>query len=412
VKADPTEPVDPELEEIRRLKLKHQDAVRQLEQQEQEQLGARGKTPAAAWLEFSDLFDHALALGEQYGTGFPTVDRYTDGGLPRATICTIQGKPGIGKTLVATQIARALGKHCAVACLFADEGLTGARIRIGQQLGLERTRMRRPDDVATKAATRALAESTKFFRFLQPRTATSTIEFLAEDFDRIAPPELPRVWLIDSAQVVKSERSSTEGRRIQVSDVVWRVRELADKYQAIALLVSQVNRGAYSSRDKTKRVDDLAAGAESSAIEYASELILHVDGDPKKKIEIRAPKNRLGYGETFQFACSCDFPSATFHELDAATVEEAERVELEKKRGLDTDAQAKIMLDVIKRNPGLTTGAWEEASGKTRRQVRLDARAKLQADGKVFFEGTKGKSLVWYAGNPARSASDDPEGDE
>jgi hypothetical protein len=392
---------DPVLQEIRRKKAERARQLQELEQLEREQLGSATPDVVIApplWLEYRDLFDSALALGQQYSTGFPSIDKYTDGGLAQATICTIQGKPGIGKTLVATQIARSLGVRCAVACLFADEGLTGARIRIGQQLGLDRGRMRRPSEFDTRQAENALKESTVFWRFLQPRTRTSTVEFMARDFDRIAPKELPRVLLIDSAQVVKSEKASTEGKRVQVSDVVWRIRELADEYKAIVLLVSQVNRGAYASRDKEKRVDDLAAGSESSAIEYASELILHVDGDPKNKVEIRSPKNRYGFGETFSLSGTYDFPTATLRELDQTAVEEEERSAAEKKRQADTDAAAEHMFNILRRNPGLPTRSWDEASGQMRKQTRIDARAKLQAEGRIFFEGSRGHSLVWYVG--------------
>lgn len=370
---------DPALTEIRNTR---QDLARRLheaEEIEREYLGNAGRSPL--WLEFSDLFDAALTLGEQYPTGFPTVDQFTDGGLARATVCTIQGKPGIGKTLVATQIARALGKRCAVAALFADEGLTGARIRIGQQLGLERKRMRRPDDVAKAAACKALKDQAIFWRFLQPRSKNSTVEFMAQDFERIAPEGLPRVWLIDSAQVVKSERGSKEGKRVQVSDVVWRVRELADEYKAIALLVSQVNRGSYAKKNKDERTEDLAAGSESSAIEYASELILHVDGDPKDKIEIRCPKNRYT-GQPFSAWCSVDFPTATYHEIDAVAVEtEATAAVQERHRALEDRID-----DLLKTQPdGYLTGT-VKARVKARAADVLAALNRMVDDGRLVMD--------------------------
>jgi KaiC/GvpD/RAD55 family RecA-like ATPase len=389
-----TEAADPILAEIQAAKAQKLQEIRELETIERDQLGALGAH--SLWLEYDDLFDQALTLGEQYPTGFPTIDRFTDGGLAQATMCTIQGKPGIGKTLVATQIARSLARKCAVACLFADEGLTGARIRIGQQLGLERQRMRRPDDVARVAAVRALKERAIFWRFLQPRSKLSTVEFMAKDFDRLAPEGLPRVWLIDSAQVVKSENEAREGRRIQVSDVVWRVRELADEYKAIALLVSQVNRGSYSKKNKDERVDDLAAGSESSAIEYASELILHVDGNPKEKIEIRCPKNRYT-GDTFSAWCTADFPTATYNEIDAVSVDAERTAAIAAKQEANTKAAGERMLDLIKRNPGMTSRHIDDALGKMRRQTRLEARAWLQEAGLIFFEGDKGTALRWYA---------------
>jgi len=306
---------------------------------------------AKLWLEYRDLFDAALAVGEQFGTGFPTVDKHTDGGLARGTMTVIQGKPGIGKTLVATQIAKALAPRCAVAALFADEGLAGARVRIGQQIGQDRRKMRRPDTLARDEATRAFGAQAAFWRFLQPRSPRATIETLAEEFDRMAPPGMPRVWLLDSAQVIRAEGSSRQpDRRLRTSDVIWRTRELADNYGAIALLVSQVGRAAYGSKDKDKRVEDLAAGLETSAIEYAAELILHIDGNPKKQVEIRCAKNRYT-GDLFNVPCRIDFPTATFHELDVNALEQEKEQEHEVEIH---EAKKKVLIEVT-RNPGITS---------------------------------------------------------
>jgi hypothetical protein len=389
---------DPVLEEIRAIKRQKLADLAEIEQIEREQLAEHNHgRENPLWLDFSDLFDAALTLGQQFSTGFPTIDRFTDGGLARSTVCTIQGKPGIGKTLVATQIARALGKHCAVAALFADEGLTGARIRLGQQLGLERLRMRRPDELAKAQACRALKDQSLFWKFLQPRSTNSTVEFMAQDFDRIAPPELPRVWLIDSAQVVKSEAASKEGRRVQISDVVWRIRALADQYKAIALLVSQVNRGSYSKKNPEERVEDLAAGSETSAIEYASELILHIDGDPKTKIEIRCPKNRYT-GETFSSWCLCDMPSATFHELDKTQTDADDLAAADSIRTKKITEIAKRMEAILASNPALTNRQWKEIYGPITNQLWFDARALLEKELRVFYDGKTGTTVRWYVG--------------
>jgi len=347
---------------------------------------------AKLWLEYRDLFDAALAMGEQYPSGFPTVDKFTDGGLARGTLTVIQGKPGAGKTLVATQIARALSPRCAVAALFADEGLAGARIRIGQQLGLERRRMRRPDEMAREDASRAMSSQAAFWRFLQPRSARATVETLAEEFDRMAPVGLPRVWLLDSAQVLRSEASAKQAdRRLRVSDLIWRVRELADRYNAIALLVSQVGRGAYASKDKEKRTEDIAAGLETSAIEYAAELILHIDGNPKQQVEIRCAKNRYT-GDLFQIPCRCDFPTATFHELDVQAIEE------EKEQGHESELYEakKSVLTAVMREDGLSG---RQVIGKVllRGSLVYAALKSLEKDGAVRSEIGKFRAVIWRA---------------
>jgi len=346
--------------------------------------------PGRLWLEYRDLFDAALTMGEQYPTGFATIDKMTDGGLARGTLTVIQGKPGVGKTLVATQIARALAPRCAVACLFADEGLAGARVRIGQQLGLDRRRMRRPDDLAREEASRAMTSHAAFWRFMQPRSTRSTIETLAEEFDRMAPANLPRVWLLDSAQVIKAEGSAKQGdRRLRVSDLIWRTDELAEQFGAIALLVSQVGRGAYASKDKEKRTEDLAAGLETSAIEYAAELTLHIDGNPKKTVEIRCAKNRYT-GELFAIPCRVDFPTATFHELDVPTMD----AEKEADREAELHEAKKTVLTAVIRTPGLTSNQVVGAV-LLNRGVVFAALKSLQATKAIVCKQGPRNSMIW-----------------
>jgi hypothetical protein len=346
--------------------------------------------PGRLWLEYRDLFDAALTMGEQYPTGFPTLDKMTDGGLARGTVTIIQGKPGVGKTLVATQIARALAPRCAVACLFADEGLAGARVRIGQQLGLDRRRMRRPDDLAREEASRAMTSHAAFWRFMQPRSTRSTIETLAEEFDRMAPPGLPRVWLLDSAQVIKAEGSTKQAdRRLRVSDLMWRTDELSERFGAIALLVSQVGRGSYASKDKEKRTEDLAAGLETSAIEYVAELTLHIDGNPKKTVEIRVAKNRYT-GDLGTVPCRVDFQTATFHELDVQSIE----IDKETAQESEVHEAKKAVLEALNLAEGLS-GRQVIAAVLLRGSLVYLALKSLARDGAIRFEKGPKNSHVW-----------------
>lgn len=336
------------------------------------------------WLSYGDIFSAALAVGEQYPTGFPTLDRCTEGGLAKSTVTVIQGRPGIGKTLVAQQIALHMASTCAVAGLFQDEGLAGARIRLGQQLGLERRLMRRPTPESSAAAVAALEKRALFWRFLKPTDVRSTVELFAAEFDAMAPKDLPRVWILDSVQVLRSENVAAKDRRVAVSDLVWRVKDLAEKYQAVALLVSQVGRGSYRSQNEDDHVNDLAAGTETSAIEYAAQLILHIAGDPKTIVKIRCPKNRYT-GDTFQISCHVDFPTATYHEIpDPGALPEGvpdpKEVEERIARGeLDKEVLAHLQ------------GRWAEGEEPNQTAVLLGVRAARQLQN---LKGAKESAVV------------------
>src|ERR1035438_4113364 len=77
----------------------------------------------AAWMTAEQAFESAGATGPRFELGFTAMDKMLEGGIYAGTVTTCQGKPGIGKTMSLTQVALHLAEPCAVACLFADEGV-------------------------------------------------------------------------------------------------------------------------------------------------------------------------------------------------------------------------------------------------------------------------------------------------
>jgi replicative DNA helicase len=218
-----------------------------------------------------------------------------------------------------------MAKTCAVACLYADEGMQGAAVRIGQQLGVSRADLMKDEGV--EAARNAL-NGASFFRFLDPSRPESTVEYMFAEFDKMAPAGLQRVFLVDSAQVVRTSKVTPRlDRRQAVSVLLVELRELALRYRAVVIVVSQVGRGAYRSKKEDERVDPLAAGLETSAIEFMADLILHLDGNPTKEspaVKLKCPKNRLSAEGLFDLPLVMDFPRSRFLEADVAEVEAEE----------------------------------------------------------------------------------------
>lgn len=290
--------------------------INEIDKTDKEEARERG------WMDYAG----ALALlgnpGDRYPTGLPALDEKLEGGLLRGRLIVFQGKPGIGKTMLATQVALELGKKCAVAAFFADEGIEGAAVRMGQQLGVARDRMIAGD--GRQEAAEILTGTHPFFRLLNPALDTSTLEFAYESFDELAPKELTRVFLLDSAQVIRAAGSDEAQRRDAVRALMVAARDLTLKYQAITLMVSQVSRGAYRSKKEDERIDPLAAGLESSGIEFMADAIFHLDGNPTKTepaVKLRCPKNRLSMNGTFSIDLIMDFPRARFLETDMAVLE-------------------------------------------------------------------------------------------
>lgn len=318
---EPGPPTDPILTEIQTTRADLERRLEEIREIERGHLETGGV--GSAWLEYDTILRARSAHRDRLSTGISSLDSRIEGGLYGGTLTVVQGKPGIGKTMLATQIALNLGRTCAVGALFADEGLAGAAVRIGQQLGVPRADLMAGGGI--DEALRALADTRPYFRFLDPSRAESNVEFLFEDFDRMAPAGMPRVILLDSAQVARTRRANPRmDRRQTVSTLLLATRDLALRHRAVAIVVSQVSRAAYRSKKEEDRIDPLAAGLETSGIEFMAELILHLDGKPTPEnpaVTLRCPKNRLSAEGTFDLQLQMDFPRARFLEADAAAIE-------------------------------------------------------------------------------------------
>jgi hypothetical protein len=182
---------------------------------------------------------------------------------------------------------------------------------------------------AVDAATKAML-TTPFFRFLDPSRSESTVEFMFKEFDEMAPQGLQRVYLVDSAQVVRSIKTTArQDRRQAISTLLVELRDLSLRFRAIVIVVSQVARGSYRSKNEDEHTDPLAAGLETSAIEFMADLILHLDGKPtpdQPAVKLRCPKNRLSADGSFDLPLVMDYPRARFLEADLAQIEADEAI--------------------------------------------------------------------------------------
>jgi hypothetical protein len=331
------EPSDPVLAEIRAKITSRTRDLEELHELEREQLGAGG---AVSWLELGSVLEARHNVGQRFSTGLPSLDAKLEGGLYAGTLTVVQGKPGIGKTMLATQIALHMADKCAVAVLYADEGMQGAAVRIGQQMGVPRESLMNGEGAGLA---RTALGSAPFFRFLDPSRPESTVEFMFEEFHKMAPPGLQRVYLVDSAQVVRSVKvTPRQDRRQAISTLLVELRDLALRYRAIVLVVSQVGRGSYRSKNEDERVDPLAAGLETSAIEFMADLILHLEGNPTKdspSVKLKCPKNRLSADGQFEVGLTMNFALARLFEIDEV-VEEANKL-------VQRDKEAELVLNSV-----------------------------------------------------------------
>jgi len=346
--------------------------------------------PWEAWPTVGDWLKRDSDSGERLPTGLLTLDGATSGGIPRGRVVTFQSRPGNGKTALAKQLGnRAARAGALFVAVFADEGAEQASVMIGQDYGFERTKLeaRDPETLAALAAALAPYE----IRLPDPDDPETLLESIAERLKDV-PPEKVIVLVCDSAQVVRC-RGGLEAKsdRERITKFMEAARAFARSLRAIVIVISQTNRDSYRHKKESENIDPLAAGAESRAIEFCSDLLLHFTGDPEDVVTVKIVKNRLGPKKTFRLRF--EPKTATFGEIDekAAEAEREEEASVRKRASLAKAAER--ILDVLRKNPGICSEPLRDKAG-INKTFFLEARRALEEKGRI--RGTViGRNVHW-----------------
>jgi hypothetical protein len=142
-------------------------------------------------------------------------------------------------------------------------------------------------------------------------------------------------------------------------------------------LACEMNRGAYRSEDASERYNDLAAGKESGAIEYAAkaQIVLRSVKGRDDLVQVRVPKIKRGTKDETEFFLSFDRVKHSLEECDAP--EEPREAANEEDRDVAKNvrrvkADAKTLSDVVLANAGI--GERELRGQASRDRQRLGPR--------------------------------------
>jgi len=266
-------------------------------------------------------------------TGFPTLDQATRGGIPAGIVTALIGAPHSGKTAFASQIAiRAASEGYLVVILFKDEGRFAGAVRLGQQFGLERTKLENQDPDEIERFADALIE--RDIRLPDGDSAQWNLENLISWLEAEAHGG-PRLLIVDTIQSAYA-KASEDGRSLREEiEAKMRLLEGAAKRGALVIVASEMSRSAYRHKNEKENIRGIAAGAESRAIEYVSRLILTLEGDAEKVITAKVEKNSPG-GKRPVLRLKFDPTRATFREISEdeaeSEVDESSKAEEQKKR--------------------------------------------------------------------------------
>lgn len=227
-------------------------------------------------------------------TGIAALDAMCRGGLPLPWRVQVVGAPSAGKTaftiVIANHFARVAEEAGAcVGILAVDEDPDDVTIRLAQLAGF------------TVAEAEARAHSTldamevalKSLR-IRMYDASQSIESASTDLAQWALSEnRSAVLVIDSLQTVMPDAEGARATaREHVEANVRAMRRASDELRMLVISTSEANRAAY--RDLSNPQNDIAAGAESRAIEFSAQtqLVLRTPPGHPDVIHVKVSKNR------------------------------------------------------------------------------------------------------------------------
>jgi KaiC/GvpD/RAD55 family RecA-like ATPase len=333
-------------------------------------------------------------------TQFIPLDEACHGGLPVPWRLMVVGAPSAGKTAFVMVLLRRLAEAGLVCgMLGVDEEPDDLAVRAVQMLGVsvEHCEGRDPEKLAEMMHA---AEHVKLHFY----DYTMTIEAAAADGSARARAAGKRAVLaIDSIQTARCEKvirsEDSAGPREVVEANMEALRAVAAEHRMLVVATSEANRSSYRSEEAAKASDEMAAGKESSSIEYAAQTLLMLR-TPKKypnHVRVFVPKNRRGTRSRFEFYLRLDrerhelvesgdpTEGDAAHDADVRDVQKRASIRAQGKRN------AKILANVIRNNPGMGE---RQLLGALQAAGHGWGPKKLEAAKQLLAEGLDGERLV------------------
>lgn len=361
-----------------------------------------GEGDRSTWESPADTLRRQKDVSTRYATGVPTVDHLTKGGMPRGRIAVMVGRPGAGKTGLALQVAASVAQRhpdVAVGLYLADEGLEAGVIRLSQHLGFDREHLEAADPEVIRSASEQLEGYRGRIHCMDPDAEDASLEAFLDGM-AVRADGRPQLWVIDSAQVVRLAAAASKklDRRMTVDAVCRMVKAAARRRGAVALLLSQSNRGSYRAKKEDEQADPLSSGAETGQLEHMADLFLFLAPDGDDRVKVQVPKNRLGRGprlEPFYLALNRD--RATYTELDSGALAAAAEADEQIATGKKVKFLVERLQRALKKEGPMSTREAKERAGLSSADFRI-AREAMEAEGILYAQKREGRGggIEWH----------------
>jgi replicative DNA helicase len=249
----------------------------------------------------ADLLDDVIETAEHgqagmLGTGWPDIDDFI-GGLAPGRLIVVGARPGVGKSLMGTNLALHFAGHHKHAVLLAS--LEMPEREVGQRLLAAHARANLTGlqmGTTDERAWALIAERTQSLREMPivvddaPTQTVTHIRRAARNIQRTRD-DLALI-VVDYLQLVRPS-DMKPNRAEQVAEISRGLKLLARESGACVVAMAQVNREGTKTQDGRPRLTDLR---ESGAIEADADqvLLLHHPDEAIPEIEVLVAKNRHG----------------------------------------------------------------------------------------------------------------------
>lgn len=320
----------------------------------------RGLYPGEfTWSTPADVIARLANQGDPVPTGFSPLDNLLRRrGIPPGRVVIVGGPPGAGKTTLAKQIAASI--QIPVVCLFMDEGVEPAAIKIGQQFQLDRDKLEvgEPETVVT-LRTRLEEADIRLIETEHPEATFETAIQLALEID--APVRLVVADSVQTIKLVREQEADPEDREA-ISTFMWKARHFAKKHDLILLLVAQLNRLSYRSKKDAQELNPLAMFAGSRAIEHASDVAILLE-TPNENDVSRCVVARNRIGDRGEFFVKLNRVTSTLVHVDPVEAAGADEALRDGDRVRRLAAAKEKIRRVLSIHPGIGKKALRKVAG-------------------------------------------------
>ena len=209
-------------------------------------------------------------------TGFPSLNEYTSG-LQPADLIIVAGRPGLGKTSLALNIAQHLGmregKKVGIFSLEMSKEQLFLRLLTGlARVDAHRLRTGRLTREEWERISAAIGELASAQLFIDDTAGTTALEMRAKS-RRLKLEQGLDLIVVDYLQLMRS-RGQFENRNQEISDISRSLKELAKELHVPVIAVSQLSRAPEQrGGDRRPQLSDLR---ESGAIEQDADVVMFI----------------------------------------------------------------------------------------------------------------------------------------